>query len=266
MTTIVFLIEIITLYFACVNGTHFLGGTITWHPLNPLDTGSPVAIVITQTYSWTWSIARCTSGDIGNSNSVPFSSNFQGINNRLNCVVNCGTATGYVAPAIWPDCTDVSSVQGATVGQRSDTVYVPRNADFTVAFASTAWRPLATHSSADWSLASKINLAPRSDNGRYNNAPVATVMSPINIPRNQPTVIHVPTADADGDTLRCRWSSGSTECGDVCPPSSLPSGTVIFPNCTIIITGTQVGDWFAVTLQVRKKHGAIRLIFPSHVH
>lgn len=247
---IVFFLELIVSCFIFVDGTHFLGGTITWHPLNPLDTGSPVAIVITQTYSWTYSIARCTNTDISSSNSIPFTTYYQGITDRLNCVLNCGTATGYVAPAILPDCTDVSAAQGASVGQRSDTVYVPRNADFTVAFANSAWRTLATHSSADWSLASRIRLTPRTDNGRYNNAPVATVMSPINIPRNKPTVIHVPTADADEDTLRCRWASGTTECGDVCPPGSLPSGTVIFPNCTIIITGTRVGDWFAVTVQV----------------
>lgn len=251
MTSPFVLIEIFALFLISVDGTHFLGGTITWRPLNPSDTGSPVAIVITQTYSWTWSIAQCSSSNIANSNSVPFSQNFQGISNKLNCVLNCGTATGYVAPGIWPDCTDVSSAQGTTVGQRSDTVYVPRNADFTVAFAASAWRSLATNSAAAWSLASLINLTPRSDNGLYNTAPVATVMSPINIVRNQPTVINVPIGDADGDPLRCRWASGTTECGGVCPPNSLPSGAVIFPNCTIIITGTNVGDWFAVAVQVR---------------
>ncbi|CAF2463360.1 unnamed protein product [Rotaria sp. Silwood2] len=64
-------------------------------------------------------------------------------------------------------------------------------------------------------------------------------MSPIQIPVNQPTVITVPVADADGDPTRCRWSTSSNgidECGGVCPPSSLPSGAIIYPNCTIIIT------------------------------
>ena len=248
-----FLIEIFTLFVLVVDGTHFLGGTITWAPLNPLDTGSPVSIVITQTYSWTWSTAPCTSTNIANSNSVPFSSNYQGINNKLNCVLNCGTASGYNAPPIWPYCTDVSSAQGTTVGQRSDTVSVPRNADFTVAFSSSAWRDLATGTSSDWSLAALIKLTPRSDNGLYNTAPVATVMSPINIPQNQATIINVPIADADEDILRCRWASGQTECGDVCPPNSLPSNTLIFTNCTIIITGKVVGDWFAVTVQVCRR-------------
>ena len=231
--------------------THFLGGTITWRVADPAATGSPVSVIITQTYSWTWSIAQCSSSNIANGNSVPFSTNFNGITNRLNCVAGCGTATGYVAPGIWPDCTDVSVIQGTTVGQRVDTVSVPRTANFTVAFASNAWRPLATHPAADWSIASDIDLTLRSDNGLFNTAPIATVMSPINIPRNQPKVIHIPIGDADEDPMRCRWARGTTECGGVCPPGSLPPNTILFPNCTIIITGQVIGDWFAVAVMVR---------------
>ncbi|CAF2636912.1 unnamed protein product [Rotaria sp. Silwood2] len=242
MSRTLLLIEFIALIFTFVNGTHFLGGTITWHHLNSLDTGSPIAFVITQTYSWTWSAAPCTSSNIATSVAVPVSTNYNGISNKLNCVLNCVTATGYVAPGIWPDCTDASTVQNTTAAQRSDIVYVPRNADFIGAFASSAWHSLATNSAAGWSIASRVELTPRSDNGLYNNAPVATVMSPINIPQYQPTAIHTPVGDDDGDTLRGRWSSGTTECGDVCPPGSLPSGTLIFPNCTIIITGTNVDD------------------------
>ncbi|CAF4031459.1 unnamed protein product, partial [Rotaria magnacalcarata] len=192
----------------------------------------------------------CSSTDIANSNPVPFITNYAGITNKLNCVLNCGAATGYVAPNIWPYCTDFSTVEGTTVGQRSDIVYLNASDDFTVAFSSTAWRPLATAGSASWSLASHIILTPRSDNGLYNNAPVATVISPIYIPQNQSKVINIPIADADGDPMRCRWASGTTECGQVCPPGSLPSGTIIFPNCTVIITGTVISDWFAVTVVV----------------
>lgn len=242
---------LILYYLYFVESTHFLGGTITWHPVNPLSNSTPVQIAITQTYSWTYSVAPCTATNIANGDPLPFIGSYNGIHDTLDCVLNCGTATGYLAPPIWPDCTDISRPQGTTVGQRTDIVTVPRNADFTVAFQDTAWRSLATHSAADWSIATRIRLGLRSDNGLYNNAPVATMMSPISIPQNQPKVIHIPIADADRDVLRCRWSSGRTECGGVCPPGSLPSGTVIYPNCTIIITGRIIGDWFAVTVMVR---------------
>jgi len=237
-----------------VNGSHFLGGTITWRPLIASATGSPVAIVITQTYSWTYSLMQCTSALIASNGDIPAYSSVS--SDTLVCISNCSTGSaGYSPIGVLPQCTDFSSSVGTSIGQRMDTLSLTSGDDFSVAFQSNAWRSLTTSSRAAWSISTNINLQPRSDNGLYNNAPVATVMSPINIPVNQPTVINVPIADADGDPLRCRWSTASNgvnECGDVCPPSSLPPGTVIYPNCTIIITGPNVTDWFAVTLMVSK--------------
>ena len=235
-----------------VDGKHFLGGTITWRPLNQSATGTPVAIVVTQTYSWTYSLIACDNTMIANNQYVP---NYGSISSHeLECISNCGSgSTGYTNIDVIPRCTDFSAPVGTTVGQRSDIVYLASGDDFSVGYQEGDWRALATASKADWSISSRINVNQRSDNGLYNNAPVATMMSPIYIPVNQPTVINVPVGDADGDTLRCRWSTSSNgvdECGDVCPPGSLPSGTVIYDNCTIIITGQNAGDWFAVTLMV----------------
>ena len=234
-----------------INGWHFLGGTITWRPLNESGTGSPVAIVITQTYSWTYARMPCTAAMIANNQLVPsYGGTLPPL--RLNCIGVCGT--GYSPIPIIPYCTDISAPVDTTVGQRSDIVYLQSGDDFSVAFQSGDWRPLTPGAGADWSLSTRLNIKPRSDNGLYNNAPVATMMSPINIPVNQPKVIHVPIADADRDTLRCRWSTnanGVDECGGICPPSSLPPNTVIYPNCTIIITGQRYDDWFGVALMVR---------------
>jgi hypothetical protein len=240
--------------FVSINAFHFLGGTISWRPLNASATGTPVAIVITQTYSWTYSRITCTVADIAASNPIPVGIYSNLLSLTLNCISNCGTGSGgYVAPNILPRCTDISAPVGTAVGQRSDIVYLQVGADFSAAFQQNAWRPLTTATSAPWSISTHLKVIPRSDTGLFNNAPVATMMSPINIPQNQPLAIHVPVADADGDTTRCRWSTSSNgvdECGGVCPPGSLPPNTVILPNCTIIITGQNIGDWFAVTLMV----------------
>ncbi|CAF4312553.1 unnamed protein product, partial [Adineta steineri] len=205
-----------------------------------------------QTYSWTYSDMKCSNGLIAANGNIP---DYAGVSSdKLACITNCGTGSaGYSNIGVLPRCTDYSNVGDTSIGQRVDTVYLNANDDFSVAFQDDAWRSLTTASSAAWSISTRINTMLRPDNGLYNNAPVATMMSPINIPVNKPTVINVPVADADGDTLRCRWSTksnGVNECADVCPPGSLPSGTVIYPNCTIIITGTHYDDWFAVTLMV----------------
>ncbi|CAF1357152.1 unnamed protein product [Rotaria sordida] len=237
-----------------IDANHFLGGTITWRLLNESATGTPVAVVITQTYSWTYSLITCTTAQIASNQLIPIGSYTTLSTATLDSItIFPGGATGYVAPNIRPRCIDISASAGITVGQRSDTVNLQTGSDFAVAYQDRAWRPLASASTADWSVSSRINLTPRSDNGLYNNAPVATLMSPINIPSNQSIAINVPVADADGDTTRCRWSTSSNgidECGDVCPPSSLPPNTVIYPNCTIIIIGQTVGEWFAITLMV----------------
>ncbi|CAF4547441.1 unnamed protein product [Rotaria sp. Silwood1] len=202
-----------------VYGSHFLGGTVTWHPLNESATGSPVAIVITQTYSWTYSLITCTTAEIATGQLIPVGTYTYLNTETLDCISNCNPgATGYVAPLVRPQCTDISAPIGTTVGQRSDIVYLPTGDDFSAAFQKTAWRPLATASSADWSISTHIIVKPRADNGLYNSAPVATMMSPIEIPVNQPTVITIPVADADGDPTRCRWSTSSNgvdECGGV---------------------------------------------------
>lgn len=239
-------------YILLINGSHFLGGTITWKSLNASATGTPVAIVVTQTYSWTYALMPCTNTLIANNQFVPSYSGV--VSDTLNCIANCGSGSvGYSNIDVIPRCTDFSSVVGTTVGQRSDIVYLQSGDDFSIAYQKTSWRSLATASTAAWSMSTRINLQPRSDNGLYNTAPITTAMSPINIPVNQPTVINIPTGDADGDPLRCRWSTksnGVDECGDICPPGSLPSGTVIYPNCTIIITGPIVNQWFAIALMV----------------
>ncbi len=78
------------------------------------------------------------------------------------------------------------------------------------------------------------------------------MISPIYIPVGKRTALVIPTIDGDNDIVRCRFANTTTECGGVCPPSSLPNNTVIISsNCTLLITGANVGDWYAVALQVQ---------------
>lgn len=236
-----------------VHADHFLGGTITYRPLNLSATGSPIAIVITQTYSWSYKEVVCTNNMISNSSQIPSVGGTSG--EKLECVKNCGIdAKGYTNVSVWPACTDISVPIGTTGSQRTDTVYLDSGDDFVVAFKGGSWRNLTTVYHGDWSLAAHFKIQPRPDNGLYNNAPITTVMSPVYVSFNQTMAIHLPVTDADGDVVRCRWankSNGIDECSSVCPPSSLPPNTILFPNCTIITTGRNLSDWYAVAVMVR---------------
>ena len=248
---------ICSIYFFCllsiVKSVHFLGGTITWHPLNQSAVGTPVAIVITQTYHWTYPRILCTDAMVAANQPVSLGIYTTFATQTLDCIANCGNGSlGYIPPSIVPRCTNISIPSNITYSQRSDIVFLQAGNDFSVAFRSFGWRPLVTAISADWCVSMRIVVATRIDNGLYNNAPVATLVSPINIPVNISTVINVPVMDVDGDFTRCRWSTNVTvnECGEVCPPDSLPSNTTIYPNCTIIITGHKIDDWYALTIMV----------------
>lgn len=80
------------------------------------------------------------------------------------------------------------------------------------------------------------------------------MISPISIPVGVQQTLVIPTIDSDNDLVRCRFATGTYECSDVCPPSSLPNNTILISsNCTLLITGAQINDWYAVAIQVCSK-------------
>lgn len=242
-----------------VSTAHFSGGTITWQPLNSSDVTSPVSIVITQTYSWVYPTVLCNQSMIGAQ--TPINTNINN-NDVLGCSPTCSASYGYTYPVpIARYCISYSALLGITNTQRVDIVQLSANASFSIAFdpvAASYWRPLqsssgGTASSASWSISTSINLNRRSDNGLLNSAPISGVISPVEIPYNIPQQIVIPVIDANADFLRCRWAKKSPidECMDVCPPASLPTGVVLYSNCTLSITGTVNNAWYVAAIMVR---------------
>ena len=237
-------IILLALTLTAVESSHFLGGTISWRIQNSSTNSSLIGVLITQTYSWTYVAGRCDSNAIATNQLVA------GSGGVITCWPTCPTGFGSLSSA--PHCTDLSILNGIAVGQRSDVVYLPEGSDFSMIYASNAWGTL-TPGGSSWSIASRINLVRRSDNNLFNNAPVATVMSPVNIEVNQKTWIPISVSDADGDTIRCRWAAivnGVDECSSVCPPSALPANTILHSNCTVEITGPAVTNKYAIALVV----------------
>jgi hypothetical protein len=255
MKNLLFLLSFLRPVFA----THFNGGTITWQPLDSTDVTSPISIAITQTYSWVYPTVRCNQSVIAAQ--TPVDTTFNN-NDVLRCSPACSSGFGYTTPVpIARFCISFSAALGITNTQRVDIVQLSANASLTIAFdpASAAyWRPLqsssgATASTASWSISTWINLNRRSDNGLLNTAPIGNVISPVEIPQNIPQNLVIPIIDANNDFLRCRWARKSPvdECMDVCSPASLPSGVVLFANCTLSITGTINNAWYVAAIMVR---------------
>ena len=240
-----------------VFSSHFNGGTITWQPLNSSDTTSPVAIAITQTYSWVYSVVPCNQSVI--TTQTPINTVYNN-NDVVKCLTSCTSGYAYTSVPIARYCTSFSPILGITNTQRTDIVQISANASFSIEFtpASTAyWRPLkavsaASTTTATWSITATINLIKRTDIGVVNTAPVANVISPVEIPLNVPKQITIPVIDANNDIVRCRWAKKTPidECMDVCAPNSLPTGAVLSTNCTLYVTGTFNDSWYVAAIMV----------------
>ena len=196
---IVFLILI-----SLIDTRHFNGGTITWAPVNPNTTQSPVVITITQTYSWTLSSIKCA-------NNVPIStSGREDQNENLTCIADCSTDGGYSAKPIdiLTNCISSSSSLNMMTSQKSKNVTLAANASFSVAYQSGDWRSIGSPevSGLDWSIVASINLQRRPD-GLINTPPVVTIASPQYVKPYETVQIKIPVSDVNaGDDVRCRWS------------------------------------------------------------
>ncbi|CAF0900441.1 unnamed protein product [Rotaria sordida] len=258
---------------------HFYGGTVTWKPMDKHATGTHVSVMITQSYQWkrSWigpwgsGITYCNQSIILNQTpKIPAS------NSYLTCVTSsCG---GYVNTSIDEYCTDYSSLIDSSSGQISTLQNITAGSKFCVAFRDKSWiKVLSTvcsssgrkkrerskrsttltqtgcfSDSAHWSIGCCVDLTIRSD-GFINTPPVATIISPIQVPVNTLTNIEIPVIDADNDYLKCRWAQDTTtfdECGDVCQMA--PGSILEEEDCTITFNSTNktVGDYYALTLMV----------------
>ena len=237
-----------------IDTTHFQGGTLSYKILH--TSGSSVSIVLTQTYIYDYKKIPCNDSMIANQSPQLYfnPSSYYEPYQSVQCVQYCNQSAGYVAPSVVSHCTDYSKALSITVGQRSDVINLTNGSYFLVAYQSRSWRQLslppgAGGANTTWSVSCWLDLRMRAD-GSYNHPPVATIISPIYVLVGIQHAVVIPTIDADNDLVRCRFASGLAECGSICPPSSLPSGTTILPNCTLLITGTTVGDWYAVAIEV----------------
>jgi hypothetical protein len=195
---------LLVVYSITIDAIHFNGGTITWMPIDPYDNSSSVPIIITQSYSWTYPLIRCTTD-------VPISTNGRNTDNsNLTCVTDCLTDGGYSLDPIdiLTDCISSSLSLGMMASQRSKNITLFADAHFYLAYVGSAWRALnyPTQSGLEWSIVSFIDLRMRPD-GFINTPPVANIVSPQYVTVNKTAQIVIPVSDVNtDDDVRCRWS------------------------------------------------------------
>ncbi|CAF1102277.1 unnamed protein product [Adineta steineri] len=249
-----------------LDGAHFRGGIISWRPLNNIVTGTTVQVLIHQRYFWNRQWAsfvshNCTEADVGLESPIPVSS-------ALLCLKNCTSSTypsGGISTVMTTTDCDLNPIIESWAGERYTTLTLPYTTSITIGFNSSAWfSSLLKGGGQPWSIANRLNLAPRPDN-LTNSSPVTNTLPVVFYPVNTSIVHVVQMADNDAtDILLCRWSDPNStynfnqvdECEGIC--HGLPSGTQLIPsNCTLSFILPTANLYYACALQIEDYFNAV---------
>ena len=100
----------------------------------------------------------------------------------------------------------------------------------------------------NWSYTLNVSFAKRS-NGAFNRCPATSVDSIVTIaPAAGKYLVNVPATDADGDAFKCRFASGTGECGSICQSQTQApfSLTTEARGCVLHYTGTTAPSYNAL--------------------
>lgn len=228
-----------------VQTKHFYGGSISWQAVSPniTNTGT-VTIKLQQTYSWANYIWPCLS-----MTGPP--------TDQLVCLTGCvSTATGILVEGT---CISYDFELNVTTSENTNSITYALGAQVVLAYQNANWIALVAGLQS-WSLATYINLAVRTDNGRINSSPTTSMTPLVIVPVNTRQILRIPMMDIDNDIIKCRWANGTaivastsiSECGGVCqdiPGAQLYSTSNLDNNCTLVFDTTLVG-YYVVAIQI----------------
>jgi hypothetical protein len=151
-------------------------------------------------------------------------------------------------------CTDFSESEDWVSGERTYGVDVGASTtSFEASYTSMHglfWIDLNIGRFSGWEVRVKGDLVARGDNGKINTPPVTTMRPLVRLHYNSSGKLRIPVADADGDTVRCRWAKfalGECDSG-VC--NGFPFGILDEDTCILKYNGGGDIGFYAVTIQV----------------
>ncbi|CAF3860887.1 unnamed protein product [Rotaria sp. Silwood2] len=236
-------IDVLLIFFVVsiinVSCSHFRGSMVTWRVIN--STSNPLVVEILQRHAWNYAWWPCTNTQISAGNYMIGSGT---IVCPSSCPPNITTINSVTVP-----CTGYNQIESYVSGEGRFTFRVPPNYRFRAVFNNSAWFSLVTGGGA-WSVATEINTYIRS-NGRYNQAPIVTMLPVIRLRRYLIYNIKINVADNDFDRYMCIWSNSSQECGGVCRSTlSLPASTFLNEtSCILHFVPATIG-FYAVAFTV----------------
>ena len=145
------------------------------------------------------------------------------------CIECTNGCSGTVISQLSFFCTSFSVAEDFTLGGRTvsfDFTTIKTADEITIGYDSCCWISLLSR----WSLLTRFSVTRRSDTGKVNSTPRTNAAPTIRIQEGCNQIIAIDVSDPDGDTVRCRWASGS-ECPDVC--NALPGAILDQNTCTI---------------------------------
>lgn len=219
--------------------THFRGSMISWRVINEIS-NTTVAVEILQRYAWRYTFFTPLCTDLTIPNKLPLLGS-----GNIVCASTCPTGLSTLGSVQVP-CTGYSISEQYAAGEGRFTFKVKRNASFVARFTGKGWFALVVSSDADWSVAVQIQTYKRS-NGRFNNAPVVTMLPIYRLRRLQTYVLKINVADNDFDPYQCWWSNGTTQCGNL--SGNVPGARLNETDCYLIFT-PQISGYYAVALTV----------------
>ncbi|XP_072048357.1 integrin beta-like protein C [Amphiura filiformis] len=200
-----------------VGASHFRGGLITWAPVY----NQPKQITVTWRLSWNRASVACDQTTI-DTNALIGSGSICEIGPN-----NCFGAQTY--------CNDFNVVDNWSSGTFV-TTFTATSTSFVLQYFGNAWISLS-NGGGNWDLRSHVNLTPRPVGRPINTSPTTSISPVVIAPPGTTNTIHIPTIDADGDHIRCRWATG--ESGGVTQP--LTSVLSLDPlTCTITFTSSGI--------------------------